>query len=123
MNKDLAKHQFKKGDPRTKEAASKGGKAAQASLAKKRARREVIDVIMDHDLTPEQRKEVEALLGKLSDDEASVFVLMAAGMIKAAIDGNVSAFQTLIELADGGTVGEQGEDALSQSLRELGEEL
>jgi len=123
MAHDLAKYQFTKGDPRAKEAGAKGGRNAAKNKRKMKARREIMDALLNHELTPSQRTAVESTFGDLEDDEASVFALMAAGMIKAAIDGSTSAFLAAMELADGGTSDEQQEDALSKSLREEGERL
>lgn len=121
---NLNDYSFKKGDERTRELGRKGGKKSGESRRKKKNRAQVVADILDHGISDRQRKQIESMIGELDEDDYSVFTLMAIGMVKAAMKGNVTAFESLVELADTGKIvdGEQ-EDELSKSLRELGESL
>ena len=121
---NLNDYSFKKGDERTRELGRKGGKKSGESRRKKKNRAQVVADILEHGISDRQRKQIESTIGELDEDDYSVFTLMAIGMVNAAMKGNVTAFESLVELADTGEIvdGEQ-EDELSKSLRELGESL
>ena len=121
---NLNDYSFKKGDERTRELGRKGGKKSGESRRKKKNRAQVVADILEHGISDRQRKQIESTIGELDEDDYSVFTLMAIGMVNAAMKGNVTAFESLVELADTGKIvdGEQ-EDELSKSLRELGESL
>lgn len=121
---NLNGYSFKKGDERTRELGRKGGKKSGESRRKKKNRAQVVADILEHGISDRQRKQIESTIGELDEDDYSVFTLMAIGMVNAAMKGNVTAFESLVELADTGKIvdGEQ-EDELSKSLRELGESL
>lgn len=121
---NLNGYSFKKGDERTRELGRKGGKKSGESRRKKKNRAQIVADILEHGISDRQRKQIESTIGELDEDDYSVFTLMAIGMVNAAMKGNVTAFESLVELADTGKIvdGEQ-EDELSKSLRELGESL
>lgn len=115
---------FKKGDPRAVAAGKKGAAIAAANRKKKRERQEIVSAILNNDLSDKQRERVKHMVGELDDDMLCVFTLMVVGMVNSAMKGNVTAFQSLIELADTGRIEDDAEsDELSKSLEELGRSL
>ena len=102
----------------------KGGIASGKARKAKKQRAEIVDEVLNHGLDDEKRRQAEVVLGKLKKEDASVFTLMLAGIVRAAVGGNVSAFETVMEMAESGkAIDGETEDELSKSLRELGESL
>lgn len=107
-----------------RERGRKGGLASAAARKKKKQRRQLAAEILDHGITEEQKYQIEKMLGNLDEGDATVFTMMLAGMVRAAVGGNVKAFEVVCDMADSGEVKDEAEiDDLSKSLRELANEL
>lgn len=59
---------------------------------------EVVRDVLARPMQPEQKEAVEAVLGELQDSEDSLMTMAVMGMVQAAADGNVSAFNALVDL-------------------------
>lgn len=107
-----------------RERGRKGGLASAAARKKKKQRRQLTAEVLEHGITPEQKYQIEKMLGSLEEEDATVFTMMLAGMVRAATQGNVKAFECVCDMADAGEVRDEAEiDDLSKSLRELAKEL
>lgn len=107
-----------------REIGRKGGIASGIARKKKKEKRQFIKDVLDNSIGAKQRKAAQSILGALDEDEATVFAMCTAGMVKAAINGNTRAFELLMEFADeADDVSVETMDALSASLEELAGEL
>lgn len=108
-----------------KERGRNGGiKSGKVRRAKKK-RREIVSQVLDAPLSEDFRKQLEGLIGKVDDEDATIFTMMVGGLVRTAMRGNVQSFNVLYELAESGefAFGDLEDDPLSKSLRELGESL
>lgn len=98
------------------------GKARRRKASLMKCARRVLEAPMQGNM----RKTVENLVGELEDDEDMLLTATVAVMAKEALGGNVAAFRELKDIMgqmEGTYRGEEHEDDLSRSLRELGESL
>lgn len=115
---------FHKGDPRAVAAGKKGAAIAAANRRKKKERQEIVSAILNNDLSEKQKERVKHMVGELDEDMLCVFTMMVVGMVNSAMKGNVTAFQSLLEIAETGRIEDGAEtDELSKSLEELGRSL
>ena len=108
-----------------REYGSKGGKASVASRRRKKAVREVIQMMANQPLTNAKlKKGIKAVAAGIDEDDIDMLVGATMGLYQAAIKGNVSAYELIAENLDAANIeDETEEDELSRSLRELGESL
>lgn len=116
---------------RTKREASERGR--NGGIASGKARRKKASLIrcaqrvLESDIPKELKPQLNKIIGDVEDENDTLFTLAVASMTKEAIGGNVQAFRELKDIVkemDAVYIdGEQEEDALSRSLRELGESL
>ena len=98
-------------------------KSAEVKRRKKR-RREVVAEMLDNPISKARLRTLVRIVGEIPDEDATVFATMTAGLVKAAREGNVKAYETLYDLAEMGDGHESmTEDALSRSLREFAKTL
>lgn len=116
---------------RTKEEARErgrnGGIASGKAKRKKASLMRCAQRVLESDITPEIKSQIERMTGELDDENDTLFTAAAAVMVKEAIGGNVQAFRELKDLVrdmDGAYVEDDTEeDGLSKALREWGESL
>lgn len=116
---------------RTKQEARERGR--NGGIASGKARRKKASLIrcaqrvLESDITPAIKKQIETITGELDDENDTLFTAAAAVMVKEAISGNVQAFRELKDIVKGMDEAfvdeDEQEDELSRSLRELGESL
>lgn len=104
---------------------SKGGKARAEKARKARAVREVIEYIAAQPVTNDKLKKLtRGIAGEIDPEEIDMLTAATMGIFQAAIKGNVNAFEALATRLEVAQAEEDiPEDALSKSLRELGESL
>lgn len=116
---------------RTKEKARElgrnGGIASGKARRKKASLMRCAQRVLESDITPAIKKQIETITGELDDENDTLFTAAAAVMAKEAISGNVQAFRELKDIVKGMDEAfvdeDEQEDELSRSLRELGESL
>lgn len=122
----IEQYQFKSGKEAAK-AGAKGGVNSGKSKRKKASLMRCAQRVLESDITPEIKSQIERMTGELDDENDTLFTAAAAVMVKEAIGGNVQAFRELKDLVrdmDGAYVEEDTEeDGLSKALREWGESL
>lgn len=105
----------------------KGGIASGEAKRKKKAFADIALRVLNSELDPKTKATVEKVTGELGDDESTLYAAALAQMVAKAVKGDVRAFreiQNVVERAQGGfTHQEREDDALSKSLKELGETL
>lgn len=108
-----------------REYGRKGGIASGVSKRRKKAVREVVQMIADQPITNKQlRKSVKAITDGIDEEDLDMLVGATMGLYQAAIKGNVSAYEVIAEHLDAAYIEDDAEeDELSRSLRELGESL
>lgn len=110
-----------------RENGRKGGIASGKARARKKACAEIAMRVIASELSGKDRAKVEAVTGKLDDDEATLYAAAFAQVVAKAIKGDVHAFramQEVIDKAQGGNLAqEREEDALSAALKEIGSNL
>ena len=110
-----------------REQGRRGGIASGEARRKKKAFAEIALRVLNSELNPETRANVEKVTGELGDDESTLYAAALAQMVARAVEGDVKAFheiQNVVEKAQGGFIhAEREDDALSKSLKELGETL
>ena len=90
--------QFQAGEKQV-EIARKGGLASGEAKRKKKTMSQVATLMMESALTDKNKTAIKALCPGVQDDDMTIQSAMIAGQIKAAINGNTSAFVVLNELA------------------------
>ena len=112
---------------KAREIGRLGGIASGEAKRKKKACTEIAMRVIQSEMDPKTRATVEKVTGPLGDDESTLYAAALAQMVAKAVKGDVRAFreiQNVIDRAEGGHAQtEREEDALSKSLRELGESL
>ena len=110
-----------------REAGRIGGVASGEARRKRKACAEIAMRVIASELSGKDRAKVEAVTGKLDDDEATLYAAAFAQVVAKAIKGDVHAFramQEVIDKAQGGNLAqEREEDALSAALKEIGSNL
>ena len=89
MNKRTAEEQ--------KRITTMGGKASGEARRKKRDLKNIVNLMMNADLTDEQKKKVGKMCPDVPEDAMTVNAYVVAGQIKSAHEGNTKAFQALAE--------------------------
>ena len=118
--------QFKSG----REAAENGRKGGIASGEARRKKKTIAEQTMlalNAAMSGKCLDDAEATLGKLAEDENTVYIGMTAAMIRKALAGDVRAFTALTSAVEktGGASGliDTEDDAFTKSLRERAESL
>lgn len=108
-----------------REIARKGGIKSGEVRRKKKAVREVIEMIANQPVTNDKlKKQMKAITGNVDDADIDMITAATMGIFQAAIKGNVSAYDLISsKLDESKAIEEMPEDELSASLRELGESL
>lgn len=105
----------------------KGGIASGIAQRKKKTIAEQTMLALNAAMSGKCLEEAEATLGKLAEDENTVYIGMTAAMIRKALEGDVRAFIALTSAVEktGGASGliETEDDAFTKSLRERAESL
>lgn len=78
-----------------RENGRKGGIASGEARRKKKQTAELMKNILNSSLEGKNRQTVKAFAGELEDEDLTVNALMAAGLVKAAVTGNVKAFEAV----------------------------
>lgn len=124
---DIVKYQFTSDQSRTKAAENgrKGGIASGKAKRRKKAAREVIQMLAEEPITNKSlRKSVKGIANGIDEDDIDMIMGATMGLFQAAIKGNVSAYELIANNLDAAYLeDEQQEDELSRSLRELAEEM
>lgn len=107
-----------------RENGRKGGIASGKARRKKRAMRELVELMMQSAATGEAAEVAREFGGALDDEDITNAAAVVGGQIRAAaIDGNNNAAKWLVEMLDGGNDSKMEDDGLSKSLEELGKRL
>ena len=108
---------------RHKELSSAGGKKAAENKRKIKSMQEMLSCMLEAEVPQKQKTALKKEFGDAVDGCCTWGALMQAGIIKAAAEGNVSAYQTVLEVMSTSVQAEQEDDALSKSLEDLGKSL
>ena len=92
--KNLRPQPFKKGDPHTYEAASKGGK----STRRKMTYIDMAAAMLGAPAAERTAENIKSAFKGLAEDDITTLSAMIAGQIQAATKGNTRAFETLLSL-------------------------
>jgi PBSX family phage terminase large subunit len=91
--------QFVSGD-RAVENGRRGGVASAAKKREKKTMAQMAALMLESTLSDKSRAAIRGVCPDVEEDQMTVQSAMVAGQIKAAINGNVSAFEALTALAD-----------------------
>nr|DAM17409.1 MAG TPA: terminase large subunit [Caudoviricetes sp.] len=86
--------QFRAGEEQV-EIARRGGIASGEARRKKKQTAELMKDILNSSLEGKNKQTVKAFASELGDEDLTVNALMAAGLVKAAVTGNVKAFEAV----------------------------
>lgn len=78
-----------------RENGRKGGIASGEARRKKKQTAELMKDILNSSLEGKNKQTVKAFASELEDEDLTVNALMAAGLVKAAVTGNVKAFEAV----------------------------
>lgn len=108
-----------------KKNGRKGGIASGKAKRRKKAVREVIEMLANQPLTNEKlRKSIKGITAGVEDDDIDLLTAATMGLFQSAIKGNEKAYKLIMERLDEAVIEDEAEeDELSKSLRELGESL
>lgn len=111
-----------------REYGRKGGIASGKSKRKKASLMRCAKRVLESDLTPRVKQNIEQVTGELDDENDTVFTAAVAVMAKEALNGNVSAFRELKDIVrdieNNVYVDETIEDdGLSKAYEEMAKEL
>lgn len=108
-----------------RDIARKGGIKSGEVRRKKKAVREVMEMLANQPLTNEKlKKSIKSITGGVEDDDIDLLTAATMGLFQSAIKGNEKAYKLIMERLDESMIeDETEEDELSKSLRELGESL
>ena len=106
-----------------KRLSSIGGKKSAESKRKKKSAQALLSLMLEADVPAKSRAMLEKQFGLAVDGCCTWGAMINAGIIKAAVDGNVSAYQVIMEMVTVSQETTQDDDALSEALKELGESL
>lgn len=85
-----------------KRIASMGGKASGEARRKKRDIYQITNMMLNAELSYEGRRTVETICGEMPEEALTNNALIVAGQIRAAYEGDTSAFKVLAEFQDRG---------------------
>lgn len=114
---------------RTKNEARKkgrnGGIKSGESRRKKKTVREVMEMMAYQPLTNEKlKKSINVVASGVEEEDMDLLVAATMGLFQSAMKGSEKAYKVIAEYLDDGAIRDDAEeDALSASLRELGENL
>ena len=104
-----------------------GGIASGEARRKKKTIAEQTMLALNAAMSAERLEDAEETLGKLSEDENTLYVGMTAAMIRKALDGDVRAFTALTNAVEkagaAGGLSSVEDDAFTKALRERAESL
>lgn len=108
-----------------KKNGRKGGIASGKAKRRKKAVREVIEMLANQPLTNDKlRKSIKGITAGVEDDDIDLLTAATMGIFQSAIKGNEKAYKLIMERLDEAVIEDEAEeDELSKSLRELGESL
>lgn len=103
----------------------KGGIASGKAKRRKKAVREVIEMLANQPLTNDKlKKSIKGITAGVEDDDIDLLTAATMGIFQSAIKGNEKAYKLIMERLDEAVIEDEvEEDELSKSLRELGESL
>ena len=104
-----------------------GGIASGEARRKKKTIAEQTMLALNAAMSAKRLEDAEETLGKLSEDENTLYVGMTAAMIRKALDGDVRAFTALTNAVEkagaAGGLSSADDDAFTKALRERAESL
>lgn len=108
-----------------KKNGRKGGIASGKAKRRKKAVREVIEMLANQPLTNDKlRKSIKGITAGVEEDDIDLLTAATMGLFQSAIKGNEKAYKLIMERLDEAVIEDEAEeDELSKSLRELGESL
>lgn len=109
-----------------REAGRKGGIASGKARRRKASLMKCARRVLESPMQPSMRKSIEKMTGELGEDEDMLLTATVAAITNRALKGDVAAFREIKDIVgqmEGTYRGEEYEDDLSRSLRELGESL
>lgn len=106
-----------------KRLSSIGGKKSAESKRKKKNAQALLSLMLEADVPAKEKKMLESKYGIAVEGSCTWSAAINAGIIKAAADGNVSAYQVIMEMITSAQESECEYDGLSKSLEELGKQL
>lgn len=108
-----------------KKNGRKGGIASGKAKRRKKAVREVIEMIASQQVTnPKMVNRVRSIMKDIDENDIDMLTYATAGMFMSSGNGNANAYRLLTGYLDESqAIEEMPEDDLSKSLRELGESL
>lgn len=108
-----------------RDIARKGGIKSGEVRRKKKAVREVMEMLANQPLTNDKlKKSIKGITGGVEDDDIDLLTAATMGLFQSAIKGNEKAYKLIMERLDESMIeDETEEDELSKSLRELGESM
>lgn len=109
-----------------REKGRKGGIASGKARRRKASLMKCARRVLEAPMQPSMRKTIEKMTGELGEDEDMLLTATVAAITNKALKGDVAAFRELKDIMgqmEGTYRGEEYEDDLSRSLRELGESL
>lgn len=108
-----------------RDIARKGGIKSGEVRRKKKAVREVMEMLANQPLTNDKlKKSIKGITGGVKDDDIDLLTAATMGLFQSAIKGNEKAYKLIMERLDESMIEDEAEeDELSKSLRELGESM
>lgn len=108
-----------------REIQSKGGYAKAKKMRKKKAVREVMEMLANQPLTNDKlKKSIKGITAGVEDDDIDLLTAATMGIFQSAIRGNEKAYRLIAEhLAEAQELEEMPEDELSKSLREIADSM
>ena len=108
-----------------REIARQGGIKSGESRRKRKAVREVMEMIASQPVTNDKfKKSVKSIAQGIDEDDIDMLTAATMGLWQSAMKGNEKAYKIIMETLDQSqAIEEMPEDDLSKSLRTLGESL
>ncbi len=108
---------------RHRELSSRGGKKSAENARKRKSAQALLSAMLEAEVPAKEKKLLNSKYGISVEGNLTWAAAINAGIIKAAADGNVSAYQVIMEMITAAQDSEHEDDELSKSLEELGKSL
>lgn len=119
---NLIPNQFKSGSE-ARENGRKGGIASGIAKRKAKSLQECAMRVLTAELQGADKAKLEKIVGKMDDDEATLYTAAVARQVAKAVQGDTRAFHEIQRLVEGmapPAANDGADDPLSAALRELG---
>lgn len=115
----------KRSKSEVREIGRKGGIKSGESRRKRKAVREIIEMVASQQVTnPKMVNRVRSIMKDIDEEDIDMLTYATAGMFMSSGNGNANAYRLLTGYLDESqAIEDMPEDDLSKSLRELGESL